>query len=565
MTKPAHGKECRVLRNVTIPMRDGVRLVGTVYLPLADTPCPVVLVRTAYNRSGFYDPFFLRHGMAMMVQDCRGRYGSEGDHYPFVHEPNDGYDTLEWIGRQPWCNGKVGMFGDSYLAATQFAAACAGAPHLCALAPRFMSGDCWKRAYYCDGVLSLGLVWSWLCFEEAGRTSDASTMPRLKVAEILRHLPILTLDEASGAGRVPFYRDYLAHSHYDEHWKAISIRDQYDRFGMPVLLVGGWYDNYAKETVVNFQGMRDHVPTPAIRDSHRMLIGPWPHGISSSSVLGELDFGKEALAENDATQRWLDCILHDRAPKEFQAAPIRIFVMGLNRWRDEYEWPLARTRYVDFYLREGGWLTPEAPSGNEEPDVYTYDPNDPVPTVGGNHSVGTYNPGLYELAKPGPYDQRAVEQRGDVLVYTTDVLDHDTEVTGQVTLRLYAATSARDTDFVAKLTDVHPDGRSINITEGVIRARFRGDVMGLPKLMEPGAVHEFSIDLQVTSNVFKRGHRIRLDITSSNFPLWDRNLNTGNDPSTDTEITVARQTIHHSAERPSHIQLPIIDVQQPAP
>lgn len=556
---PSTGHDCRILRNIQIAMRDGVLLATTVYLPLAEGPSPVVLVRTAYNRSGFYDPYYPRHGMALVVQDCRGRYGSQGEHYPFISEADDGYDTLEWIGQQPWCNSQVGMYGDSYLAATQFAAARSGSPLLRALAPRFMAGDCWKRAYYVDGVFSLALTWSWLCFEVAGRTSDASTMPLLKVAEVLRTLPIAALDEASGVGRVPAYRDYVEHSHYDALWQALSIRADYPLYRMPVLFVGGWYDNYPQEAVVNYLGVRDHTPTPEQGASHRLLIGPWTHGINSRSILGEIDFGEAALAENDATQRWLDCILHGREPSEFQAAPIRLFVMGINRWRDEYEWPLARTRYVNYYLRAGGQLSPTPPSKDELPGHYSYDPADPVLTLGGNHSVGPYNPGLYELAKPGPYDQCPTEGRADVLVYTSDPLLQDTEVTGPVRLTLWASSSALDTDFVARLTDVYPDGRSINITEGVIRARFREDVWGAPRLLEPGAVYAFNIDLQVTSNVFMQSHRIRLDITSSNFPLWDRNLNTGNDPGSDTQMVVARQTIYHTSARPSHLVLPIID------
>jgi putative CocE/NonD family hydrolase len=327
---------------------------------------------------------------------------------------------------------------------------------------------------------------------------------------------------------------------------------------MPVFLIGGWYDYYAAETFANFMALRKHAPTAELRDSHRLLIGPWTHGISGNSTLGEIDFGKEALRENDATQRWLNAILHDKSASEFQQAPVRIFVMGLNKWRDEYEWPLARTRYVRYYLREGGKLALNKPGLKELPDHYTYDPLNPVPTLGGNHSIGPYNPGLYEFVKPGPFDQRKVEERPDVLVYTSEVLEQDTEVTGPVTLKLFASSSAVDTDFVAKLTDVYPDGKSINITEGIIRARFREDVWGSPKLLQPGTVYEFTIDLQVTSNVFKAGHRIRVNITSSNFPLWDRNLNTGNEPGMDTRVAIANQTIYHDVKLASHIILPVV-------
>ena len=236
----AHGRECRVLRNVKVRMRDGVRLSTSVYLPLAGGPFPVVLVRSAYNRMNTFDAYVVSHGMALVVQDCRGRYDSEGEFYPFVHEGDDGFDTLEWIGGQPWCNGRVGMFGDSYLAATQLLTASTGSRFLHALNPRFMAEDCWKRAYYCDGAFSLALTWSWLCFESCSRTSEASRMPLLDVATLLRKLPIVSLDEAGGAGPVGFYRDYVTHCSYDDHWRKLNVGDHYQQFRMPVLWIGGW-------------------------------------------------------------------------------------------------------------------------------------------------------------------------------------------------------------------------------------------------------------------------------------------------------------------------------------
>ncbi len=563
MSSFAHAQTCRIQRNEPVEMRDGVALATSLYLPGGQGPFPTVLVRTAYNRVGLYDSFFPVHGMALVVQDCRGRYASGGEWDPFVNEAADGADTLEWLHRQPWCDGRVGMFGDSYLAATQFDAAREGGDLLTALNPRFMSGDCWKRAYYCDGAFSLALTWSWLCFESPGRTSEAATLPMFDVENLLRRLPIVSLDAESGAGEARFYRDYVRRNRYDEEWAALNLGGSYDRFTMPVLLTGGWYDNYPAEAFRGFLGLRAQAPTDELRDAHRLLIGPWPHGMSASTTLGELDFGEEALEENDSTHRWLDCILHGGKASDFQEAPIRIFVMGANRWRDEYEWPLARTRYVEHFLRADGRLSAEPPA-SEAPDAYTYDPTDPTPTHGGNHSVGPYNPGLYELAKPGPYDQRPVEERSDVLVYTSEPLADDTEVTGHVVLKLFASTrpehdsETTDTDWVARLTDVYPDGRSINITEGVIRARFREGIYGPPKLIEPGRVYEYTVDLQATSNVFMAGHRIRLQVTSSNFPLWDRNLNTGNDPATDTQIVVAEQAVFHDAERPSRLVLPVV-------
>ncbi|MEW6750663.1 MAG: CocE/NonD family hydrolase [Candidatus Latescibacterota bacterium] len=553
----AAARECRLHLCVPVPMRDGVRLATSVFLPKADGPHPVVLVRTAYNRAGMSPLPFVERGLALVVQDCRGRYGSGGRYYPFVHEGEDGHDTLEWIGRQPWCSGAVGMFGDSYLAATQFYAAPLGSPFLKALNPRFMAIDPWQRAYYCDGAFSLALTWSWLCFECRGRTSEAASMPLLDVRSLLGHLPLATLDQASGCGVARAYRDYVTRPRWDEGWAALSLRKRYAHFGAPALLTGGWYDYYPAQATDAFTGLREKAPTPQLRDSHRLLLGPWTHGVSAGTVLGEVDFGPQALAENDATLRWLDCLLHGRDPAEFQRAPVRLFVMGLNQWRDEGEWPLARTRYVPWYLQAGGGLDSEPP-GPSAPDCYAYDPDGPVPTLGGNHSVGPYNPGLYDFVKPGPFDQRPVEERADVLVYTSQPLPRDVEVTGPVRLRLCAASSAPDTDFVARLTDVLPDGRSLNIAEGVIRARFRRDLWGPPRLLEPGRVYDYLVNLQVTSNLFRRGHRIRLQVTSSNFPLWDRNRNTGEDPATDTGGCPAEQSIYHDAQHPSHLLLPVV-------
>ena len=546
-----------VLRNVKVPMRDGVTLATTVHLPSGDGPFPVALVRTAYNRTSAQGVPFTERGLVLVTQDCRGRYDSEGTHYPFIAEEADGADTLAWLRAQPWCDGRVAMFGDSYLAATSYYAALAGDDTLVGINPRFMAGDCWKRAYYADGAFSLALTWSWLCFECASRTSEGALLGQIDVPEVIRSLPIASLDEVSGGSRVRSWRDYVTHTQYDAHWRPLNVRERFGEVKTPALLIGGWYDYYAAETFANYHALRRHAPNAELRDSHRVLIGPWTHGINSSSVLGEVDFGEAALSENDATMRWLDCVLHGRPVSEFQQAPIRVFLMGRNDWRDLAEWPPSDAEVETWYLHADGVLSRDLP-GDEQPDRYAYDPADPAPTLGGNHSVGPYNPGLYDICRPGPFDQRPVEERADVLTFTSVVLDRDVEVVGPVAVTLHAASSAPDTDFVARLTDVHPDGRSMNVTEGVIRARFREDVWGAPRLMRRGKVYEFAIDLQATAHAFLKGHRIRLDITSSNFPLWDRNLNTGGDPATGTEMAVAEQTIYHDARRASSIHLPVI-------
>jgi putative CocE/NonD family hydrolase len=559
MSTPSHLRDVRVLVHEPVTMRDGVKLATTVYLPLKTNRYPVLLVRSAYNRFVSANELKLdgedlaRRDIALVVQDCRGRYGSNGEFYPFAHETHDGLDTLDWIAQQPWCNGRITMTGDSYLAATQFAVAAHNHPAVCALNPRFMAGDLWRHAYYNDGVFSLALTFSWLCFECGGRTSDAALFPLFNVGELLRHLPLGTLDEKAGCGEQRVFREYLTHETRDDFWKNLNYREQLSQAEAPILLTGGWYDNYASETFHNFAALQK---SPAA-SQHRVIIGPWAHGINAASTLGELDFGDAALAENDSSSRWMECLLKDGSPADFQQAPIRLFVMGLNQWRDEREWPLARTQWTEYFLRPNGVLSPQS-AQQAAPDSYIYDPQNPTPTRGGNHSVGPYNPGLYELALPGPYDQRPIEARDDVLVYTTSPLTEDVEITGPIVLKLFASCSTPDTDFVARLCDVYPDGRSINLTEGVLRARFHSGDWEHPQRLVPGQIYELTIDLHVTSNVFFKGHRIRLDITSSNFPLWDRNLNTGESIATGVEWQSAQITVYHGTQYPSHLILPII-------
>ena len=562
---------------VGIPMRGGVQLTTTIFLPAAEGRYPVALYRTAYNKEGWLVDHekWTKHGYVFIGQDVRGRYASAGGWNPFFQEKEDGYDTLDWIQRQPWCDGNIGMMGPSYLAGVQYLAVLGGAGgKLKSLIPTFMTGDLWKRVYYTDGLFSLFLTFDWACLVVGGRTSNRPA--DLNLNNLYRQLPLVTLDEKAGAGVVEHWREFLKHNTHDDFWKALSIHGHYDRFTMPVLQIGGCYDYYPREAFLNYQGMVDHAATPKLARSHKVLMGPWGHhhGLSRKAGRGninfghsDLDFGPESSLDHMEFYRdWFDRTLKPGGVPPSEGAPIRLFVMGANQWRDEYEWPLARTRYVNYYLHGGGEantlngdgrLTADQP-GHEPADHYTYDPANPVPTRGGNHSIGPWNDSYEHLIWAGPSDQRPTEIRGDVLVYTTPPLEKDTEITGPVMLRLYAASAAPDTDFVGRLVDVYPDGRAINITEGVLRARFREKDWERPKLIEPGVVYEYSIDLQVTSNVFKKGHRIRLDITSSNFPLWDRNLNSGGDPFSGTEIRTAEQTIHHDLEDPSHLILPVI-------
>ena len=559
-------------------MRDGIKLSARVFLPKTEGKYPVVLQRTPYNKEGWVTghDMWTDHGYVYVVQDVRGRFESEGTWYPFFQEKQDGYDTLAWLHRQPWSNGKLGMFGPSYNAIVQFAAVQGGgAPLLKSLIPTFVHGDAWERGWYSGGAFYLfNSVW-WAC-TTAGRGDQRSGLTELDLDKFYRQLPLITLSEKAGCVGAQFFSDIVTHYTHDDYWKAYGIHDDYALFKVPSLLIGGWYDYYPADTLAQYKGFVDHAPNAEIARSHKVLIGPWGHhhGMSSQAKPGDKDYGKSELDFGPESSfdylrfylEWFDRTLKGTKPSPSQDAPIRIFVMGANKWRDEFEWPLARTRYVKYYLRSGGnantlngdgVLTQEVPN-DEQPDTYTYDPADPVPTLGGNLSVGP-SQAIKHLIWAGPSDQRPVERRKDVLSYTSAPLQKDTEVTGPILLVLAAASSAPDTDFVGRLVDVYPDGRAINITEGVIRARFREkEYWEKPKLIKPGVIYEYRIDLQATSNVFKKGHRLRVDITSSSFPLWDRNLNTGHLPWLDTEIKKAEQSIYHNRQHPSHLILPTI-------
>ncbi len=547
--------------DVMASMRDGVKLSCDIYLPDEPGPFPTILFRTPYDNSTQrcvdWGLFYARRGYAFVAQDCRGRYDSEGIFYAWHDEAKDGYDAEEWIGRQPWCNGKIGTVGGSYGGLTQWLPAPLRSQYLKAMVPSVTPSDFWREDNYFGGAFALGLNLHWSL-----RTSSRS-MQNAEVydwSQAYRALPLIEADRQAGRN-VEFYQDWIKHPNYDEYWREISNHDKYSEIDVPVLNLAGWFDAYHGAAFINFNGMVNSGHTPETRGSQKLLIGPWPHNLSRNTKTGQMDFGSDSLVDLQALElRWFDYWLKGIDNGIMDEPPIRLFVMGDNVWRDEHEWPLARTQFTKYYLhsrggagrlRSDGTLSQEMPQGEEAVDRYLYDPENPVPTVGGNHSMTP------EVISVGPWDQRAIAGREDILVYTSPVLEEPIEVTGPVIAKLYAESSAPDTDFTARLIDVYPDGRAMNLCEGVIRTRFRESIEH-PVLMTPGNVYEFSIDMEVTSNVFKAGHRIRLDISSSNFPRLDRNLNTGHALGIDAEMQVAEQGIHHSQQYPSHLILPII-------
>jgi len=549
----------RKLVDVRVPMRDGVELSTDIYLPNSDGPFPTMLMRTPYsnNREAFVEKARRRvdEGYACVVQDCRGRWDSDGDYYPFVAEGADGYDTQEWVGRQEWCSGKIGMAGSSYEGTVQFTSAAHASPYLTCMAPRVICCDYYSGLVHPGGALLLNVVATW------GMRTHARTGQDIDFenwTEAFRILPVSELARATGR-HSPFWRDWIEHTAYDDYWEQIDDTKRFDKMTAPAFNMGGWFDLYASHTFDNFNGLRLHGGSDAARRS-KLIIGPWHHRLSASRRTGDVDFGESSLFDLEAEElRWFDYWLKGIDNGIVDEPPIKLFIMGANEWRDEREWPLARTDWQTWNLGSGGrantllgdgTLTTKAP-GDEVPDEFDYDPNNPVQTIGGNNCCSP------DIVPWGPYDQRPVEMRGDVLCYTSAPLDRDTEITGPIQAILYAATDGHDTDWTAKLVDVSPTGYAMNLCDGIIRARFRESFLK-PRLTDPGTVYEYTIEVGVTGNLFRKGHQIRLEISSSNFPRFDRNLNTGNDLGTDAEMRTAHQSIFHSREYPSHLRLPVI-------
>ena len=546
--------------NVKTPMRDGVKLSADIYLPAGQPgPFPVILGRTPYDNTTAESMesavFYPQHRYVFMAQDVRGRNDSDGDFNPGFYEYDDGYDTIEWIGAQPWCDGNVGMVGGSYVGSVQWQAAIMGGRYLKAIVPRVAEHNT-PAVFNQGGAWQLAVVAMW------GLRYDGRTRQDIYVynwAQLFDTLPLKDLDKTAGKD-IKFLQDWIEHPDYDDYWKALSIEERYEDIKIPVLQIWGWYDIGTGGTFANFVGMRERGGSQLAREQQKSIIGPWFHDASAETHAGEVDFGMDSVVDlMEIELRWFDHWLKGVPNGVKQDGPLRVYVMGANEWRDEHEWPLARTQFTNYYFHSGGSansllgdgkLSTEPPA--EEPaDHFVYNPAFPVPTRGGNTCC---NP---DLVPWGGYDQRSIEYRNDMLVYTSDPLEEDMEVTGPVFVKLFAGTDGRDTDFTAKLVDVSPDGYAVNLCDGIIRGRYR-TTQERQTLLDPGEVYEFTIDLWPTSNVFKKGHRIRVDISSSNFPRFDRNPNTGNAFGQDAELRIARQQVFHDKTRASHIILPVI-------
>ena len=569
--------------NVPILMRDGVTTYADVFRPQAEGKVPALLQRTPYDKSspasrtGAMDAIrAASHGYAVVIQDVRGRYSSEGDFYTFFNEMNDGYDSVEWISSQSWCDGKVGMYGASYVGATQWLAAKSGAPSLAGIAPGVTASNYQEGWAWQGGAFELGFNLSWamgsLTAANWGALSrrygfgddDFNRLLAAKdgLTEWFQYLPMSEMPQFKGE-RAPYYYDWLAHPEYDDYWKQVSIEESHADIAIPAYNFGGWYDIFMGGTIRNYQRMRELGASDLARSGQRLTIGPWIHGGSPPSVSGEYNFGTRAAgAAIDLMGdmlRFYDHVLLGKDNGFADDRPVRLFVMGENVWRREDEWPLSRAVETAYYLHSDGRanslngdgaLSVETP-GDQPSDSYVYNPVNPVPTVGGGLCCDP------AFMANGAYDQRWVEGREDVLVYSTPPLAEDVEVTGPVSVTLFASSSAVDTDFTAKLVDVEPSGYARNLTDGIIRARYRNPRQPA-ELIAPGDIIEYTIDLWATSNLFKKGHRIRVEISSSNFPRFDRNMNTGAPIGSDVEFQPALQTIYHTPEYPSRLTLPVV-------
>ncbi len=564
--------EVTVEHGVKVTMRDGVVLRADIYRPKQEGKYPVLLQRTPYNKAGGAD--FGAHaaaaGYVAIVQDVRGRFTSEGEWYPFKWESQDGFDTVEWAAALPYSNGKVGMWGGSYVGATQMLTAIAHPPHLAGICPVVTASNYHSNWTYQGGAFEQWFNESWtsgLAQDTLNRKIQRETnaMQGAQVLPLSAYPLFNTLVNTgekvdSTVALAPYFLDWLAHPSYDDYWKRWSIEDHFADVQVPALHVAAWYDIFQGGSLRNYAGLREHAGNESARRGQHLLVTIGGHA-GGGRQIGEVDFGAAAAEFNEekTTLEWYD-FLFKGVQNGFAKKPVRIFVMGANEWRDEDEWPLKRAKLEKYFLgstkganslRGDGLLTAGAEGQGRDSDEFLYDPANPAPTTGGPLCCDAGH------LPAGPRDQRAVEARDDVLVYSTGALEHDVEVSGQAMLNFWIKSTAVDTDFTAKLVDVWPNGFAQNLTEGIVRARYRSS-QEKPELLTPDEPYNLSLDLWSTSNVFKQGHKIRLEISSSNFPRFDRNLNTGESGQSGTRGVKATNTVMHDAEHAAVLTLPVV-------
>jgi len=541
-----------VEKNLAVPMEDGVRLIGDLYHPPGAGPWPCIVNRLPYGVQSV-DPFarlFAGAGYAVFVQDTRGRYRSEGGgdiFMPFVSEEADGRQTIKWVKKQKWCNGKIGTWGGSYHGYTQWAMA-SDNPDLSAIEPLVTGTDLY-RWHYTDGALRFQMMLEWGAENRGHKSKQFVT----GVKRAFWRLPLIEADDAA-KGQWPWWDMVLSHPTKDDFWKPLDFSDRLARVSAPALFVSGWYD------IFNVDQLRDYEKWEARgagAPKARLIVGPWNH-VFYNTNLKNVEWGWKDAADKVLGQgrQWFDRWLCDRHNGIDEAKRVNVYVMGEDSWRDFDEWPPKSAKVVSFFLNSSGKANSSngdgalssAPPAEDRQDSFDYDPSTPVPTLGGAALLPW---------EAGPADQRKIEERNDVLVYSTEAIKKPLIVIGPIKLKLFAATSAVDTDFTAKLVDVYPDGKAIIVKEGILRGRYMGGDRAKP--LEPGKVYEWNIDLGYVALKVNPGHQMRLEISSSNFPRFSRNLNTGENEATGTKMLLARQIVYHSTQYPSALCLSVLD------
>jgi putative CocE/NonD family hydrolase len=536
--------------DVRVKMRDGVELSADVYRPDAEGKFPVLLNRTPYTKPGSFRSarYFVERGYVFVALDVRGRGDSDGKFVPYRNDGQDGYDAVEWCAAQPWSTGKVGTLGGSYNGRIQWLTAVLQPPHLTTMIVLVTPADPFVE--WPTGT-QLPMMISWHHFT-AGHVSQS--MDAVDWNKIQRHLPLYTMDEAVGRPSRNWKED-LDHPVLDDYWEAIRYQNKFDRVKVPVLHISGWYDDEQISTPLNFIGMTTRGPLD-VRDKQKLMMGPWPHAINSTSKLADIDFGPGAVIDlNGYWLRWFDYWLKGKDTGILSEPPVRVFVMGENKWTDENEWPIGRTRWTKYYIHSqgranslfGDGTLSETPPGGEPSDSYTNDPEKPVPFI--------TEPSFAQIGSAEDY--RPVERRDDVLIYTSEPLAEDLTVCGPIKVELHASASAKDADFMGLLIDVWPEGYAQRLIDGMVRARYR-DGMDKASLIEPGKIYAYTLDLWNTCQTFKKGHRIRLQLASSAFPKYDRNPQTGDNLARATKLQKAELRVYHDKNHPSHIVLPVV-------
>ena len=541
---------------IAMPMRDGIKLATDIYRDEAAGKAPVVLMRTPYDRTKAKGSAerWAKAGYIFIAQDCRGTRASEGVMAPYNNEGQDGYDTLEWITRQPWCSGRVGMVGGSYVGAVQWQAAVENPPGLAAITPQ-ATWSSFYRNLYLGGSVRLALISGWI----AGNTPKPEGVKAADMNTALLRLPLSEVDEAIG-WPMPWLDAFLTHPEPNGFWTRLDLTPRLPELQLPALHVVGYYDFFSRESVDNFMIMQKQAHDPKTRQQQRLILGPWDHGSVGKTKVAEVEFGPEAAVDTFALQiDWFDRHLkQDPAAQRNPFPPVRYFSMGDNVWHDAQTWPPEGFTATSFYLRSAGKantrqgngrLTREAPKQDEPSDTFRADPANPTPSC----PVTEARP--IKAAVWGPVDQSATEDRDDVLVYTSEPLTEPLTFAGNAEAKLHVSTDTPDADWAVKLIDVHPDGFAQNIARGILRGRYRTSLLK-PELMQPGQVYEIAVDLGPVAATLAKGHQLRVDISGADFPLYDRNPNTA-EGITGSKTAIATEHVHHKPGALSRIVLPV--------